>query len=215
MVNQGNFADCSTATTKDLAWGSIGACGLTAGHDMHLKKWGGDQPAPTCGLGYLLQPPAMSPSGPAPSGASWELAGTPCWGHCRWDGVALPVLEGTGWEVPVPAACSPHPHGAWLGLAGEMEPLREAIGCGYCGSCHCGGSGGVMVAPALGPPPCRQLAGTPGLSQAGALLRRGTAELSCKQDSLSRLPLAQPGLRCPPEMCGRFISSNFLSTKCI
>lgn len=44
-----------------------------------------------------------------------------------------------------------------------------------------------MVAPALGPPPCRQLAGSPGLSQAGALLRRGAAELSCKQDSLSRL----------------------------
>lgn len=150
----------------------------------------------------------------------------------RWGGPGCAGGDGTGWKAPAPAGWSPGPGGAWWGLAGP--------GGAWWGMAGPGGAWWGLVGPGGAWPPrrgcCRQpwrfppLAAEEVAGGSGPVrgsLHSGTVPGWCPAPGRRGRGCpangihfrgshpAQPDLCCPLEMCGRFISTNFLSTKCI
>lgn len=198
-----------------------GACGPTAGHNMCLKKKWRDRPGPTHGLACLLQRPPprallhrrllvsmRTGKGSCAEAIAGEM-GRPwlCWrGQDRVESACAHRLLPGAWRGLA------GPGGAWWGLVGPGGAWPPRRG-------HCGWPWWFL-------PPATEEAEGGGGPVRGSL-RSGTVPgwcpalgwhgRGCPANGIrfrGSHP-AQPDLCCPLEMCGRFISTNFLSTKCI
>lgn len=138
----------------------------------------------------------------------------------RW--AALAVLEGMGrgGRRLCPQAAPwglAGPGGAWWGLVGPGGAWRGMAGPGgaWWGLAGHGGAWWGLAGPGGAWLPRQGHCGRPWRFQPPAAEEvAGDGSPVCGICFRGSHP-AQPDLRCPLEMCGRFISTNFLSTKCI